>query len=90
MPKTKLPSSFKILSKQDFTTEISGNFLTVLSVKTLDYGITYTLSISSVPTDANMPISYFKVIVKFAQAPLEVTLSTVDEISTTVLTDESN
>ena len=45
---------------------------------------------SSVPNDANMPISYFSVIVKFAEAPLKTTLSTVDVISTALITAESN
>jgi hypothetical protein len=66
LPTTTLPSTFKILSKQNFSIEVDGKILTVLSVETSDEGKTYTVSMSSVPNDASMPISYFSVQVKFA------------------------
>ena len=68
---TKLPSTFNILSKQDFSTQVSGNKLTVLSKKKTDEGRTYTVKMSAVPNDPNAPSSFFDVIVKFSK-PLAV------------------
>lgn len=68
---TKLPSTFNILSKQGFSTQVSGNKLTVLSTKKTDEGRTYTVKMSAVPNDPNAPSSFFNVIVKFSK-PLAV------------------
>ena len=68
---TKLPSTFNILSKQGFSTQVSGNKLTVLSTTKTDEGRTYTVKMTAVPNDPNAPSSFFDVIVKFSR-PLAV------------------
>jgi hypothetical protein len=59
LPHKNLPSAFFILSKHNFAADITSNFFTVFSVESTDQGKKYTVSMSSVPTDAKMPTSYF-------------------------------